>query len=53
MTETAGFDMLTELEAFTEWIAARRPFPTPLDQILHGAAVVAALAVREQPVTVG
>jgi predicted dehydrogenase len=57
VTETAGFDMLkAELEAFAECIAARRPFPTPLDQILHGVAVfeaVAASALRGQPVTVG
>jgi predicted dehydrogenase len=56
VTETAGFDMLNaELEAFAGCIAAGRPFPTPLDQIIHGVAVFEAIAVsadRGVPVTV-
>jgi predicted dehydrogenase len=44
VTETAGFNMLTaELEAFAGSIAAGRPFPTPLDQIMHGVAVFEAV----------
>jgi predicted dehydrogenase len=40
LTETPGFNMLTaELEAFAGSIGARQPFPTPMDQILHGVAV--------------
>jgi predicted dehydrogenase len=57
VTETAGFNMLTaELEAFAASIASGRPFPTPLDQVVHGVAVfeaVAASAERRQPVEVG
>jgi predicted dehydrogenase len=57
VTETAGFNMLTaELEAFAASIAAGRPFPTPLDQIMHGVAVfeaVADSAVRGEAVMVG
>jgi predicted dehydrogenase len=57
ITETPGFNMLTaELEAFAGSIATGRPFPTPLDQIMHGVAVfaaVAASAARGMPVTVG
>jgi predicted dehydrogenase len=57
VTETAGFNMLTaELEAFAASIAAGRPFPTPLDQIMHGVALfeaVAASAARGVPVTIG
>jgi predicted dehydrogenase len=57
VTETAGFNMLTaELEAFAASIAARQPFPTPLEQVMHGVAVfeaVAASAERGQPVRVG
>ena len=56
-TETPGFNMLTaELEAFAASIAAGRPFPTPLDQIMHGVAVfeaVAASASQRTPITVG
>ena len=56
MTETPGFNMLTaELEAFAASIAAGQPFPTPLDQIMHGVAVfeaVAASAARNEPVAV-
>jgi predicted dehydrogenase len=54
--ETAGFNMLNaELEAFAASIAAGRPFPTPLDQIIHGVAVfeaVAASAIQGKPVPV-
>ena len=56
VTETAGFNMLTaELEAFAASIVAARPFPTPLDQIMHGVAVfeaVAESAARGVPVTI-
>lgn len=57
VTETPGFNMLTaELEAFAASIAAGRPFPTPMDQIMHGVAVfeaVADSAVRGVPVRIG
>jgi predicted dehydrogenase len=44
VTETAGFNMLTaELEAFAASIANRRPFPTPLADILHGVDVFEAV----------
>jgi predicted dehydrogenase len=56
VTETAGFNMLkAELEAFAASIAAGRPFPTPLEQIMHGVAVFEAIAesaVRGEAVTV-
>ena len=56
VTETPGFNMLTaELEVFAASIQAARPFPTPLDQIMHGVAVfeaVAASAASGQAVTV-
>jgi predicted dehydrogenase len=56
VTETVGFNMLTaELEAFAASIATGRPFPIPLDQIIHGVAVfeaVAASAARDEPVVV-
>jgi predicted dehydrogenase len=55
--ETPGFNMLrAELDAFAASIESGRPFPTPLDQIIHGVAVfeaVAASAERNEPVTVG
>jgi predicted dehydrogenase len=45
VTETPGFNMLmAELEAFARCIAAGRPFPTPLDQIMHGVAVFEGVA---------
>ena len=57
VTETQGFNMLNaELEAFAASIVAKRPFPTPLDEIMHGVAVfeaVAASAAGGAPVTVG
>jgi predicted dehydrogenase len=57
VTETIGFNMLTaELHAFAASIAAGRPFPTPLDQIVHGVAVfeaVAASAVRGASQAIG
>ena len=57
VTETTGFNMLhAELEAFAASIAAGRPFPTPLDQIIHGVAVFEAViksAACGQPVEVG
>jgi predicted dehydrogenase len=57
VTETAAFNMLTaELEAFAASVAAGRPFPTPLDQIMHGVAVfeaIAASAARHEPVAIG
>ena len=44
LTETPGFDMLrAELEAFAGSIVTKRPFPTPLSQILHGVAVFQAV----------
>jgi predicted dehydrogenase len=44
VTETAGFNMLTaELEAFAASIVNRRPFPTPLADILHGVEVFEAV----------
>jgi predicted dehydrogenase len=56
VTETIGYNMLTaELEAFAASIIAGRPFPTPLDQIMHGVAVfeaVAASADRGEKVAV-
>ncbi|HBK05026.1 MAG TPA: gfo/Idh/MocA family oxidoreductase [Acetobacteraceae bacterium] len=56
VTETPDFNMLNaELEAFAASIAAGRPFPTPLDQIMHGVAVfeaIAASAATGGPVTV-
>jgi predicted dehydrogenase len=56
VTETTGFNMLTaELEAFAASIVTGRPFPTPLDQIMHGVAVfeaVAASAARGEKVAV-
>ena len=57
VTETAGFNMLNaELEAFAASITAKQPFPTPLDQIVHGVAVfeaVAASAAQAEPVAIG
>ena len=45
VTENPGFNMLTaELEAFAASIALGRPFPTPMDQIMHGVAVFEAIA---------
>ncbi len=45
VVETPGFNMLTaELEAFAAAIMEQRAFPTPLEQILHGVAVFAAIA---------
>jgi predicted dehydrogenase len=41
---TKNFNMLRqELEAFAASIESRRPFPTPLSQILHGVAVFEAV----------
>jgi predicted dehydrogenase len=49
VTETAGFNMLTaELEAFAASIATGRPFPTRLDQIMHGVAVFEAVAASAE-----
>ncbi|WP_428489992.1 Gfo/Idh/MocA family protein [Rhodopila sp.] len=57
VTETTGFNMLNaELEAFAASIVAKRPFPTPLDQIMHGVEVfeaVAASVAAGAPVSVG
>jgi predicted dehydrogenase len=56
VTDTAGFNMLTaELEAFAASITHGKPFPTPLEQIMHGVAVFEAVAesvTRGRPVTV-
>lgn len=44
VTETPGFNMLTaELEAFAASIETGRPFPTPMDDILHGVTVFEAV----------
>jgi predicted dehydrogenase len=44
VTETVGCNMLTaELEAFAASISERRPFPTPLSDILHGVEVFEAV----------
>ena len=57
VTETPGFNMLTaELEAFAAAIVAKRPFPTPLSDILHGVEVFEAVcrsAEVGRPVGVG
>ncbi len=57
VTETPGFNMLTaELEEFAASIVAKRPFPTPLSEILHGVAVFEAIlrsAAAGAPETVG
>ncbi len=54
VVETPGFNMLTaELEAFAGSIAAQRPFPTPLADILHGVEVFEAIlrsAATDAPV---
>lgn len=43
--ETPGFNMLTaELTEFARCVAANRPFPTPLADILHGVEVFEAIA---------
>jgi predicted dehydrogenase len=56
VVETTGFNMLTaELESFAASIAGGQPFPTPLDEIMHGVAVfeaVAASAHQGEPVGV-
>jgi predicted dehydrogenase len=45
VTETPGFNMLTaELLEFARCVEDRRPFPTPLSDILHGVAVFEAIA---------
>lgn len=42
--ETASFNMLTaELTEFARCVAGRRPFPTPLPQILRGLEVFEAV----------
>jgi predicted dehydrogenase len=47
--ETSNFNMLTaELEAFAASITSGRPFPTPLDQIMHGIAVFEAVAASAE-----
>lgn len=55
VVETPGFNMLSaELEAFAASIAGKRPFPTPLTEILHGVEVFEAIlrsAETGQPVT--
>jgi predicted dehydrogenase len=55
ITETPDFNMLNaELETFAASIAANRPFPTPLTDILHGVEVFEAIlrsAEAGRPVT--
>ena len=42
--EHAGFDTLTaELTAFAQAIAGEKPYPVPLDEVLHGMAVFDAI----------
>ena len=57
VVETPGFNMLTaELEAFADSIAGRRPFPTPVADMLHGVEVFDAIlksADMGGPVEVG
>jgi hypothetical protein len=46
VTQTPGFNMLTaELEAFAACIRTGAPFPTPIDQVMHGVAVFEAIAL--------
>jgi predicted dehydrogenase len=56
VSESPGFNMLrAELDAFAASIESGVPFPTPLDQIMHGVAVfqaVAESALYDRPVTV-
>ena len=56
VTDTPNFNMLTaELEAFAASICAGKPFPTPLDEVMHGVAVfeaIASSAIRDEPVAV-
>lgn len=57
VTETPSFNMLTaELEAFADSIVNRRPFPTPMTDVLHGVAVFEAVlrsAASDKPQAVG
>jgi len=57
VVETASFNMLAaELTEFAHCVAERRPFPTPLPEILHGVEVFEAAlrsAETRQPVQIG
>jgi len=57
LVETASFNMLTaELTEFGRCVADRRPFPTPLPQVLHGVEVFEAAlrsAATRMPVRLG
>ena len=57
VTEAPAFNMLTaELEAFADSIVNRRPFPTPMTDVLHGVAVFEAVlrsAASGKPQAVG
>jgi len=57
LLEAASFNMLTaELTEFARCVAERRPFPTPLAQVLHGVEVFEAAlrsAATRMPARVG
>ncbi len=47
--DSKGFGMLRrELEVFAASIEAKQPFPTPLDEVLHGVAVFEAVVRSAQ-----
>ena len=49
ISEHAGFDMLNaELTAFARAIRDRRPYPVPIDEVLHGMAVFDAVVRAAQ-----
>jgi len=49
VTETPGFNMLTaELEAFAASVEDNQPFPTPIEQVLHGVEVFEAVVRSAQ-----
>ena len=44
VSEHAGFDMLNaELTAFARSIRDRRPYPVPIEEVLHGMSVFDAI----------
>ncbi|HET7881345.1 MAG TPA: Gfo/Idh/MocA family oxidoreductase [Acetobacteraceae bacterium] len=46
VTETPGFNMLAaELEAFAASVESNQPFPTPIEQVLHGVEVFEAVVL--------
>jgi predicted dehydrogenase len=49
LSEHAGFDMLNaELTAFARAISDRKPYPVPIDEVLHGMAVFDAIVKAGQ-----